>query len=209
MTNGSEETGVHLHFEVREDGKPVDPTEIVKKYTRRIGMKIKLLCLIFFLVPLFTFYSQSSYEYIEDEGATVWNEGVEVELQSINKILSGENVWELGEKISSSLTVAFVLEDPFFELKMGKLSGYEVDSTLVAWNNKNRIVFISTINENAKTPLGISVGSSKEDVLKLYGQPSIMTNGRFRYDNLEFEHQGMVIYFVDSKVFRITCFAAI
>ncbi len=90
-----------------------------------------------------------------------------------------------------------------------KLSGYEVDSTLVAWNTRNRIVFISTINKNAKTPLGISVGSSKEDIIKLYGQPSIMTNSRFRYDNLEFEHQGMVFYFEDNKVTRITCFATI
>ncbi|MGI5174410.1 SH3 domain-containing protein [Treponema sp. OMZ 840] len=131
-------------------------------------------------------------------------------LNTVDRITINNVTIRIGDKKPENLISDILLETPFLELyKFGDLPGCEKDGTVFAWNNMNSIIFITTVNPAAVTPLGITIGSTKEDVLRAYGKPFLTTKNRIEYNNSDYELVGMIFYFENDKVVRITCFTHI
>lgn len=162
--------------------------------------------LILFLIACFAF--TSSYEYSIDESKTVRLNNT-FPLNEINRLQIDDEIYVIGTIIDDSIIENRRLLTPFFELNMRDIDAFENETTIIGWNHKKIIIFISTVSTNAQTGFGIKIGDTKETVLSMYGEPSLKSDNRFRYDNYDFEFEGTVLYFKDNMVYRITCFATI
>ena len=117
---------------------------------------------------------------------------------------------KLGNKKPKGIISNTILEAPFMEFyKFGDIEGYEGHDTIIGWNNMNAVIFITTVDSAACTQSGITIGSSRQEVIRAYGEEYLSTKNRMQYINNEFELVGMVFYFENNKVIRITCFTHI
>lgn len=134
-----------------------------------------------------------------------------LEIEFLNKIIVDSNIYTLGDKISEKIESNYILENKFFFAfnKDTKLNALSENKTIIGWNKNNRIVFISSENEKAKTTLNVGVGDTEEDVYKKYGEPTTKGNNCYRYENYEYEFMGLVFYFENKKVYRIVSFSSI
>ena len=73
----------------------------------------------------------------------------------------------------------------------------------------NAVIFITTVDSAARTQSGITIGSTREEVIRVYGEEYLATENRIQYINSDFELVGMIFYFENNRVIRITCFTHI
>lgn len=131
-------------------------------------------------------------------------------LDSIDNLIIDNKVVRLGSTKSKEMISNIILEAPFMEFyKFGDIEGYESHDTIIGWNNMNSVIFITTIAPVARTQSGITIGSSRQEVIRAYGEEYSSTKNRMQYINNEFELVGMIFYFENNKVIRITCFTHI
>ncbi|MBP5328458.1 MAG: hypothetical protein J6Y75_00990 [Spirochaetaceae bacterium] len=146
--------------------------------------------------------STSIQENLNDNYSTI-------DLLSI--IIVDNEIYTLGEEVPKDLKSNFILQNNFFETfsKDAKLDAFVENNTTIGWNNRNRIVFISTENPNAKTLLNIGVGSTKDEVFEKYGEPNMKEANCYKYENYDYEFIGLFFYFNDDTVYKIVSFASI
>ena len=131
-------------------------------------------------------------------------------LDSIDHLIIDNKMIRLGNKKPKGMISNTILEAPFMEFyKFGDIEGYESHDTIIGWNNMNAVIFITTIDPAARTQSGITIGSSRQEVIRAYGEEYSSTKNRMQYINNEFELVGMIFYFENNKVIRITCFTHI
>ncbi len=165
----------------------------------------------FLLVILYGCYCccfAMDYQYVADN-SPVKKSRHTIPLAEIEKVCFETEAYIIGMRIPEGMEPNCRLVVPYFEIKMPSLDAFEDNKRILGWNTKGNIVFISTANQNDKLPNGIAIGSTKEEVKSLLGDPFIESDNRLRYDNYDYEHQGIVFYIEDGKVSRITLFTAI
>ena len=139
------------------------------------------------------------------------NEISSVRLESVNLLQVDGVKWQIGQKVNAEVVSQsnVVVENGIFEISIGRLKGFRDGKTIIAWNDQTRLIYIETTNPTAKNINGIGIGSSRAEVLSALGEPFLKTTERYRYQNLEYEMQGIILYFVNNRVSRIICFASI
>ena len=131
-------------------------------------------------------------------------------LSSIDHLIIDNKMIRLGDKKSNGMISNTILEAPFMEFyKFGDIKGYENQNSIIGWNNMNAVIFITTVDPTARTQSGITIGSSRQEVVRAYGEEYLSTKNRMQYINNDFELVGMIFYFENNKVIRITCFTHI
>ena len=131
-------------------------------------------------------------------------------LDSIDNLIIDNKMIRLGDKKPKGMISNTILEAPFMEFyKFGDIKGYESHDTIIGWNNMNAVIFITTVAPTARTQSGITIGSSRQEVVRAYGAEYLSTKNRMQYINNDFELVGMIFYFENNKVIRITCFTHI
>ena len=131
-------------------------------------------------------------------------------LDSIDNLIIDNKMIRLGDKKPKGMISNTILEVPFMEFyKFGDIEGYESHDTIIGWNNMNAVIFITTVDPTARTQSGITIGSSRQEVIRAYGEEYLSTKNRIQYINNEFELVGIIFYFENNKVIRITCFTHI
>ena len=159
-------------------------------------MKKTVMLIVLMILSLFIFGEK--YNYLVDESLEIVF-GNEFPLKKINRIKVNGEEYIIGSIIGDKINKNTRLIAPFFELKMGDIDAYETENIIIGWNHLGRIVFISTDDKNAETGFGAKIGDTKEQVLEIFGKPSLETENRFRYENSMFELIGTVLYFTDNK----------
>ena len=131
-------------------------------------------------------------------------------LDSIDHLIIDNKVVRLGSTKPKGMISNIILEAPFMEFyKFGDIEGYENRDTIIGWNNMNAVIFITTVDPAARTQSGITIGSTREEVIRVYGEEYLATENRIQYINSDFELVGMIFYFENNRIIRITCFTHI
>ncbi|MCK7485519.1 MAG: outer membrane protein assembly factor BamE [Bacillus subtilis] len=170
--------------------------------------------MIFFLFGLLLFtscYGQKDSTEVDVAEKPVINESAVTKLNSINQVEINGVQWKLGQIANEDILKKenTVFSGDFFEVAIGDLKGYSESEIQIGWNNRNRIIYISTTNSETRTIDNLGIGSTKQEVLSTLGTPYLSTSKRLRFQNLEYELQGIVFYFSEDKVIRIVLFAGI
>lgn len=127
-----------------------------------------------------------------------------IEPYNTHGYITRENIVRLLNDMSQNEYVLFM---EFY--KFGDIEGYENRDTIIGWNNMNAVIFITTVDPAARTQSGITIGSTREEVIRVYGEEYLATENRIQYINSDFELVGMIFYFENNRVIRITCFTHI
>lgn len=169
-----------------------------------------LLPLVLFCFSSCFAQKDSSKDDIDVEQPVI-NKSATTKLESINQVIILGKHWKLGQLADAEMLkkANTVLTGDFFEVKIGDLKGLTENETQVGWNNQSRIIYISTTNPDAHTISNLGIGSTKQEILGILGTPYLSTSKRLRYQNLEYELQGIVFYFSEDRVIRIVLFAGI
>jgi len=169
----------------------------------------KMIIVITSILCLSSCFAQKTSDQNNEQ--PIITRGAYTKLESVNQLIIGDQKFKIGQTINQDTIDKsnIILKGDFFEINLGELLGFEENNIQIGWNNRNRLIYVSTTNKNTKTINGIGIGSSKKEVIDILGTAYLSTSNRLRYQNIDFELQGMVLYFVNDKVNRIIIFAGI
>jgi hypothetical protein len=123
-------------------------------------------------------------------------------LKSIGVITANGEKWFIGKDVEEEIitkTNTTVTTD-LFGVEFGPINGFKNEELIAAWNNQKRVLYIEILSPTAKTNDGLTLGSSKQELVAILGEPRIKKQNSFRYDNLEFEVQGIIFQFDDNDI---------
>ncbi len=82
----------------------------------------------------------------------------------------------------------------------GPLDGTEGNGYVIAWNNRDRVVYMEITSSDVTLPGDLTVGARVEDVIRVLGEPHFVTDGNLRYQNAENEVFGLLFVIGPAEV---------
>ncbi|GHT57742.1 hypothetical protein FACS1894109_10550 [Spirochaetia bacterium] len=123
-------------------------------------------------------------------------------------ILANGDKWFIGQAVDDNFISKSntVVETRMFLKSFGPINGFEDENVKVAWNNQKRILYIEVLSPTVKTYSGLTLGSTKTDVMDTLGIPHIETSNTLRYDNFWDDIWGIIFQFENGVAIKVVLF---
>lgn len=161
-------------------------------------MKKSILILFVFCIHVIPIFGEEKINVQHDKFP---ENGAGVVLANGNKLFIGQVVND--DFISKSNTV---VETSMFGPHFGPIDGFEDENVKVAWNNQKRILYIEVLSQTVKTYSGLTLGSTKIDVMSTLGIPHFESSNMLRYDNFFDDIWGVIFQFENNIAKKIILF---
>ena len=122
------------------------------------------------------------------------NEPRRLELESARLQKGSEILFSLYQSVETDMTDGGYLQvtTDLLGVPFGPIDGTRGDGYLIAWNNRNRVVYMEITSSDVTLPGDLTVGTRVDDVLRVLGEPHFVVDGNLRYQNAENEVFGLL-----------------
>jgi len=184
--------------------------EVWIRSTDKWKFEMKLICLVF-LIHLFVLSSVViAEEHVQaiQEGTAIKSTGPINALLKTTSDKIGNSRSDVAAKIGKPLSISTeFIDNPNEPLQDDRIHTLTYDGIIIwmyqtATNNKERLLSLR-MTKNIREKLPELIGKSKEYIISTFGQPSSITEGKFKYDSLDEDKSGlgfMELEFKNSSV---------
>lgn len=121
--------------------------------------------------------------------------------KSMSVISNSEVLWSIYQDVDKTIkeksNAKIKMESIVINVE-GSMDGIETNDYEIGWNNMDVILYIEIMNNTLTTTDGLTIGSTKEEVLDALGKPHSTISDSLRYQNSKYETFG-ILFLLDEN----------